>query len=220
MEVKVDLSKEVNRFVGWSVSSLIRKTRKQLNRPKCPPKKVNEEELVEKLKLLKSRRVFEHDMLDNEEYIAKFYCPFHRLLNDGFLALMSPKYVGLGLALLQTFADAVNEKELKKNGDETLRIAVASAKETRGPLKRSFLELCKDNNGLTLKQKEKLFDELVDKTKNSRGGVVIKRFKSDTTGRGAKSENSIAFRSEIKALAKRDRSGMKRKVRKSESNKK
>jgi hypothetical protein len=39
MEVKVDLSKEVNRFVGWAISNLIKKTRKQFNRSKGPPKK-------------------------------------------------------------------------------------------------------------------------------------------------------------------------------------
>jgi hypothetical protein len=85
----------------------------------------------------------------------------------------------------------------------------------KGPLKRSFLELCHDNDRLTVKQKGKLFDELVDKTKNSRGGAVIKRFKSNTTGRGAKSENSIAFRLEIRALAKKGRGSTKRKVLKS-----
>jgi hypothetical protein len=46
------------------------------------------------------------------------------------LALMSSKYIGLGLLLLQTFIDAVNENELNKNGNETLKKAVASAKET------------------------------------------------------------------------------------------
>jgi hypothetical protein len=220
LEAKVDLSKEVNRFVGWSVSSLIKKTRKQFNSSKGPPKKVDEEELIGRLELLKSMRVFEHEILHNEEYIKTFYCPFHRLLNDGFLALMSPKYVGLGLSLLQTFADAVNENELNKNGDETLKKAVASAKDTKGPLQRSFLELCNDNDRLTVKQKEKLFNELVDKTKNSRGGAVIRRFKSNTTGRGAKKENAIAFRLEIQALAKRDRGSTKGKVLKSEGDRK
>jgi hypothetical protein len=100
-------------------------------------------------------------------------------LNDRFLELVSPKYAGLGLPLLQAFADAVNENELKKNGDETSKKAVASAKDRKGPLKRSFLERCNNNDFLTVNQKEKLFDELVDKTKNSRGGVVIKRFKSN-----------------------------------------
>jgi hypothetical protein len=100
LEVKVDLSKEVNRFVGWAISNLIKKTRKQF---KGPPKKVDEEELIGRLGLLKSMRVFEHQILDDEEYIEKFYCPFHRMLNDGFLALVSPKYIGLGLSLLQTF---------------------------------------------------------------------------------------------------------------------
>jgi hypothetical protein len=216
LKVNVDLSKEVNRFVGWAISSLIKKTRKQFNRPKGPPKKVDEEELVGRLELLKSMRVFEHEILDDKVYIEKYYCPFHRLLNDGFLALVSPKYIGLGLSLLKTIADAVNENELNKNGHETLKKAVASAKDPKGPLKRSFLELCKGDDFLTVKQKEKLFDELVDKTKNSRGGAVIKRFKSDTTGRGAKSENSIAFRSEIKALAKKGRGSGKGKVVKGE----
>ena len=59
-------------------------------------------------------QVFEHEILDDEEYIQKFYCPFHRLLNDGFLALVSPKCIGLGLSLLQTFPSAVNENELNK----------------------------------------------------------------------------------------------------------
>jgi hypothetical protein len=99
---------------------------------------------------------------------------------------------------------------------EDFRKAVASAKDPKGPLKRSFLELCNGDDFLTVKQKEKLFDELVDKTKNSRGGAVVKRFKSDTTGRGAKSENSIAFRSEIKALAKKGRGSKKGTVLKSE----
>jgi hypothetical protein len=121
-------------------------------------------------------RVFEHEILEDGESIEQFYCPFHCLLNDGLLALVSPKYVGLGLSLLQTFADAVNENELNRNGDETLKKAVAAAKDTKGSFKRSFLELCNDDDCLTVKQKEKLFDELVDKTKNSRrGGPVLKK---------------------------------------------
>jgi hypothetical protein len=83
--------KEVNWLVGWALSYLMKKTRKQLYRSRGPPKKVDEEELLlGRLELLKSIKVFEHAILDNEEYIKDFYCPFHRLLNDGFLALVSP----------------------------------------------------------------------------------------------------------------------------------
>jgi hypothetical protein len=113
---------------------------------------------------------------------------------------------------MQTFAEAVNENELNEKGDETLRKAVASAKDPKGPLRRSSLKLCNDNNCLTVKQKEKLLDELADKTENSRVGSVIKKFRSDTTGKGAESENSITFRSEIKALAKKGRGDAKGKV--------
>jgi hypothetical protein len=162
--------------------------------------------------------VFEHEILDNKECIEKFYCPFHRLVNNGFLAQVSPKYrhVGLGLSLLQTVADAVNKKILNKNSGETLKMTVALAKDPKGPLKQSFLELCKDNDCLTVKHKGKLFDELVDKTKNSREGTVIKSYRTETTDRGAQSETSITFRSEIKALAKKGRGSAKAKVMKSE----
>jgi hypothetical protein len=122
------------------------------------------------------RSVLKHEILDDKENIEKCNCPFHRLVNDGFLALVSPTYIGPGLSLLQTVADAVNENKLNKNGEETLKKTVASAKDPKGPLKQTFLELCKDNDCFTLKQKGKLFDELVDKTKNSRGGAVIRRY--------------------------------------------
>ena len=42
-------------------------------------------------------RVFEHEILNDADYIADSYCSFHRFLNDGYLALVAPKYVGLGL---------------------------------------------------------------------------------------------------------------------------
>jgi hypothetical protein len=51
LDVKVDLSKEANRFVGWAVSNLIKKTRKQFNRSKGPPQKVDQEELIGRLEL-------------------------------------------------------------------------------------------------------------------------------------------------------------------------
>jgi hypothetical protein len=203
---KVDLSKEVNRFFGWAIQSLTQGTRERFNMSKNP-KKVNEEELVGRLELLKSMRVFEHEILDDVEYLEKFYCPFYRLLNDGYLTLVSPKYVHLGLSLLEMFGQAVNDEELKINGSETLVKAVDSAKDRKGPMKRTFLELSNDMDSLTIKQKEKLFDELVDKTKNSRCGAVIRRFRSITTGRGAALENSIAFRTQIKALATRGKGG-------------
>jgi hypothetical protein len=48
-------------------------------------------------------------------------------------------------------------------------------------LEAIFLKLCRDNNCLTVKEKEKLFDELADKTKNSRVGTVISRDFDDPT---------------------------------------
>jgi hypothetical protein len=55
------------------------------------------------------------------------------------------------------FADAVNENKLNKNVGDSLKKAVASAKDPKEPLKRSFWELGNDSDCLTVKQKEKLF---------------------------------------------------------------
>ena len=118
---EADLSKEVNRFVGFAISSLIKKTRKMFTRTKEPLKMVDDEELVGRLHLLKSMRVFEHQILSDADYIANYYCSFHRLLNDGYLALVAPKYVGLGLSMLKLFAHAVKDEQLQKKGHETLR---------------------------------------------------------------------------------------------------
>jgi hypothetical protein len=99
--------------------------------------------------------VFEHEILDNKECIEKFYCPFHRLVNNGFLAQVSPKYryVGLGLSLLQTVADAVNKKILNKNSGETLKMTVALAKDPKGPLKQSFWNFARTMIALLLNTK-------------------------------------------------------------------
>jgi hypothetical protein len=86
--------------------------------------------------------------------ILKSASPFHRLLNDGFLALLSPRYIGLGLSLSQS--DAVSENELNKNGNETLKKTVGLAKDPKGPLRLLFLELCRDNDCLTKNQKQKV----------------------------------------------------------------
>jgi hypothetical protein len=69
LEIKVDVSKEVNQIVGRAISIMIKKTSNQLNRSRGPPKKVDEEELTGGLELLKSMRVFQHEILDDAEYI-------------------------------------------------------------------------------------------------------------------------------------------------------
>jgi hypothetical protein len=42
---------------------------------------------------------------------------------------------------------------------------------------------------------------MVDKTINARVGDALQQHKSNTTSRGAKSENSIAFRTNLKAIS-------------------
>jgi hypothetical protein len=60
------------------------------------------------------------------------------------------------------------------------------------------------NDCLTVQQKEQLFDELIGKTKKSRGRVVIKRIQSNTT---QNQQRHIAFCSEMRALMNQESRG-------------
>ena len=70
---------------------------------------------------------------------------------------------------MKVFADdAVNDEQLQKKGDETLREAVASAKDPKGSLKQSFLELCNDNDLLTVNKKVSYLTTLSTKPRMQR----------------------------------------------------
>jgi hypothetical protein len=85
-------------------------------------------------------RVFEHQILDDLDYIAKYYCPFDRLYNDGFLAMVHPVYADWGLRLLSVIAHSVTDEEILKHGNATAKKAEAAVKNDKD-LKDTFLIL-------------------------------------------------------------------------------
>jgi hypothetical protein len=145
-------------------------------------------------------RVFEHQILDDLNYIAKYYCPFDRLYNDGFLAMVHPLYADCGLRLLSVIANSVTDDEILKHGNMTAKKAEAAVKNDKD-LKATFLRLCEDTQELSEQRKTKLFYAITDKVLNSRLSTAIKRYKSMTTGRGSKLENGIAFRIDLKSIS-------------------
>jgi hypothetical protein len=122
-------------------------------------------------------------------------------------------------------ANAVERKSTKKKisylknklkaDKETMKITASDS---------SIRELVVNVSGIILdgkwNAKEAIIDALLEVEGKADLDKSIKRFKSNTTGRGAKSENGIAFRLEIQALAKRDRGSTKGKVLKSKGGQK
>jgi hypothetical protein len=178
-----DFSKEVNRFVGWAVRSMINKKKKQFRHwKKRDPKEFDEEMIMQEIGLLKTMGVFEHQILDDLDYIAKYYCPFDRLYNDGFLAMVHPLYADCGLRLLSVIAISVTDDEILKHGNMTAKRAEAAVKNDKD-LIATFLILCQDTQELSEPRKTKLFYAIADKVINSRlGTAIFKRYKSMTTG--------------------------------------
>jgi hypothetical protein len=164
------------------------------------PVEFDEEMLMQEIILLKTMRVFEHQILDDLDYIAKYYCPFDRLYNEGFLAMVHPVYADFGLQLLSVIANSVTDEEILTQGNMTAKKAEAAVKKDKD-LKVNFLILCKDTHELTERRKTKLLYAITDKVLNSRLGTAIKRYRSITTGRGSKLENSVAFRSDLKSVS-------------------
>jgi hypothetical protein len=175
---------------------------------KCCIRKINHKAVsmfctqcyLSRKKLLTNMRVFEHEIIDDEKHLDKCYSPFQRLYNDGYLTLVHPKYAALGLKILNTIGDVANEETTKEKGNDMAKEAEKSVLENK-ELARVFLEISKDTSNLTEKQKMKVFNKMVDKTTNARVGDALQQHKSNTTSRGAKSENSVAFRTNLKAIS-------------------
>ena len=181
----------INRFVGWAIWNLI------------GLEKSNDfEEKSERLKLLRQMRVFEHEILGNDEYINLYYSTSDMLINNGFLTLVHPRYADFAFRLISNLQEAISFDMIKQNGGHF-------AKRTRSIIQSQLkctLWPCFDNLTVGLNIPEEIcrevLDRVVTKTTNAWVGSHIKRYRSRTIGRGAKKENSVALRPKLKSIDK------------------
>ena len=184
---------EMNRFFGWALFSIRRITRKRIMR-----EMTEEDEPDSVLTILKDMSVFEHEIVDNEDYLEKYYAPIDRIYNEGWLTLVSPKFADLGHEVMISIVGHIDIKKVKERRGECVLIARKEVeKDVQERLMPTFLELTEDKN-VDEDERRSLFLAIVRKTFNSRVGGLLRYYKSIKLNRGTKGENNSALREEKK----------------------
>jgi hypothetical protein len=198
-------SKEVNRFFGWAIHSMVKRYKKKLIGGKDGTRSVDEDTVRAQLYFLQRElRVFEHEILNNPTYLKEFYYPADRINNNGFLTLVHPKYISLGLDVMNLIADELNGKTIDERGNEAVKTAKTNVKNRiKDGVQSTFLDLCSGFDELTTNEKLEIFHGIVDKTMNARIGYEIRRYRSRRIQRGGDAENSTSFRTDIKVKSEK-----------------
>ena len=156
--------------------------------------------------------MFEHEIVDNKEYLDTYYAPIDRVYNEGWLTLVSPKFAGLGHAVLITIVEHIDIEQIKLRRNECADWARKKFKEeVESHHMPTFLELTRDT-GIKEETRKKLFLKIVRKTFNSRVGAMFRYYKSIKINRGTKGENDSALRVEKRLLTGAKAAAKKRKT--------
>jgi hypothetical protein len=131
------MNREVNSFVGWAIKSMRTKwnqsrKREALNLP------TNQADAA--FDLLGQMYMFHHKAVLDEEYLQKYYSKSLRLLNCGWLTLVSKEYFPFGLHLMQEIRAVVNQDAIKLYGNDIIDIAFKSLEQNKS-LKDEFLAI-------------------------------------------------------------------------------
>jgi hypothetical protein len=188
-------SKEVNRYLGWAIHSLLERYYRKRNED--DDEDVSNKKIVE---FLKGMRIFHHDAINNETYLEACYDDFDILRNKGWLTLVSPAYFAFGDDLLTRIRNKCNQKKLRELGNSCIKIA---KEEVLGnvQLQTSFSE-CTNESILSNKLKMKVYRQLVEKTLNARIGRESNKFRMENTGRKGKQQSDMTLRDSLRMKGK------------------
>ena len=190
----VEENNEVNRFVGWAISSLMRRFKKH----SC-----NIDGTY--LSVLASMMMWEREM--DDEYLEKYYDSNLALMNRGGLTLVHKHFFGWGRKLMAKIRSVYSLETIGRDPNNSFETAKMAVMEDRTILSY-FLALCRKyrvGNDTVCKE---VFHMVVSKTVHSRFAVVFRRWKECNV----KKNGQVAFRIKLKATSGQSTKGKKRPV--------
>jgi hypothetical protein len=107
---------QVNRFVGYGLSKLIQRQKTRVNRE---AKEADVDELLRELAFARSQRIFPVEALTMPTYLANCYDKTQALTNNGYLALLAPKYFEFGIQVMTAVAEAFTQCAFRKRFEST-----------------------------------------------------------------------------------------------------
>jgi len=131
--------------------------------------------------------------------MKKYYNGFFRAGNRGYLTLISEKYCGFGLKLMDKLSQLVTQTKLQSDLG-----VVKSAKEnilSDKVLQEIFLKSCNDDTNLNGKEEKlEMYAILVSKAANARFCDEFRAYREAHTVRGCKKNlTGLSHRQELKA---------------------
>jgi len=149
------------------------------------------------LELLQSMRIFHEEAVLDDAYMRDCYDLAYQAKNHGYLTLVTPKYFGFSVLLLNACVNAVNQNTLTTKGNaawESGRRSVLG----NATLCEKFLE-CASDSALPDNEKRRLFKKLAIKVLNACFGVEERVYNERNTGRCFKNRNEGTHRGRLKA---------------------
>ena len=134
----------------------------------------------------------------NADYRENCYELLDVLSNLGGKTLVSPEFFPFGEKLINSVASSLTRNDLSLSGNQCMEEAREKVMEN-DEVKRDFMDCCKESN-LNLKEKEKIYGQLVVKVCNARFGSILKAYKDSTIGRQGTKRTDQSLRSKLKSV--------------------
>ena len=198
----VDHKLEVNSFVGWAISRLIKKYKTKIEN--SITEGGDGSEWDEHWELLKMMSIKHQEAILDEAYMSSCYSLSDMAMNLGGLTLVSPKFFSFGERLMEVVAGAVSDHSIVMSGNDCMELGRKLVQENI-QLQFNFLECCKESL-LDMTWKVDIYDELVKKVCNARFGMVLKAHKDRTIGRQGSKTSDQPLRVELKAKSSKSKS--------------
>ena len=118
---------EVHRFVGWALKSQRDILQEEVFKPRWA--KNNEKKLkqfLEERKIIDAIVTCENEVLNDSEYMEKYYPIVDQMYNEGGLTLVAKDYLTWARQLIVPINMLVNKEKLKKKKDLAMKDAVRS----------------------------------------------------------------------------------------------
>ena len=200
---------EVNRIVGWALFATLKKYHKMANKYEDK----NTEKTMEVIAMLEDIKAIESDILQDEEYIRKYYCVDDAIRNRSSLTLISRPYIK-DLSILSRYLAKEYSSVAKLKATSTNVKVNVKTELTKGSHVSYIDSLVSTSikriQTIELKKEDRfdIFQEILNRVSNAKIGSTINNYRTENFS----GVNKVQFRSQLAVLsAKKEISSEKRK---------
>lgn len=151
----------VNRFIGFGVARLIHDLYDDLNEAKKKKSTEAQDTIFRNLVVAKRLRIFKEQALLIEGYLENYCDHDQALINNGYMAWISPEYFMFGVLCMEKIMEAFHDNIFTKHGNKCLEVAKENLWKYKDELEQCY-NTCSQ-------KKQKQYDNWIDDEENENG---------------------------------------------------